>query len=97
RVILPILPLSLPEITTTVSPVFTCILSGTLLSLLDFVFILQYLWCQRYNLHKIAVSEFSGNRAKNTGSARVIIFIDKYSCIFIKFYIRSVRTTHPGF
>src|SRR4030042_503348 len=67
---LPFFPLSLPAMTRTVS--------------FFLIFILQYLWSQRYNLHKILFPEFPGYRTKNTSALGIIFLIQNHCSIVIK-------------
>ena len=76
------MPLSLPVMTTTVSSFFMRILLTSY----------STLRCQRHDLHKAFVSQFSGNRPEDTSSHWVLIFFvfDYNSCVLVEFYIASV-------
>jgi len=45
---------------------------------------LQNLGCQRNNLHKLAGTQFTRDRAKNTSTNRLKACIQQYCCIAIK-------------
>src|SRR5689334_16468770 len=90
--IVPVLPLSLPEITITLSPFLTCILSH----LLDTVVIdqLKNFWCKRNDLHEAVVTKFTSNRSEDTGSTRAFVVSNDDTSVFVKFDVCSINTTN---
>src|SRR5450756_1949522 len=65
---LPRLLRSVPATTTTSSPFFTCLLGITSNNFRG----------QGTDLHKLAISQFPGDRAENSGSPRSIVFCDNH-------------------
>src|ERR1035441_4657830 len=71
---LPVLLLSLPVITITVSPFFTCrFFPGIFYSP---KILLKYLRGKGNNFHELLGPEFSGNRSEYTGADRFFLVID---------------------
>src|ERR1039457_2724908 len=74
---LPVLLLSLPVITITVSPFFTCrFFPGIFYSP---NILLKYLRSKGYDFHKLLGPKFSGNRSENTGSDGFFLVVDDYT------------------
>src|SRR5689334_2025792 len=66
RITSPVLPLSLPETITTVSPLRTCNRTGSF-----FVIILENLRRQRDDLHVVLFPQFPGDGPENPGPTGV--------------------------
>src|SRR5579863_3975274 len=75
----PVLPLSLPEITLTVSFLRICMRFGTPASLPPNILrgILYHLRSQRHDLHKTLVTQFAGDRPEHARSDRLADFVDQ--------------------
>src|SRR5215212_11455172 len=70
RMILPVLPLSLPEITMTSSSVRS--------------FISEHLRGKRDDLHEPAVAQLAGHRPEDAGAARVVLGVDDHRGVLVE-------------
>src|SRR5215212_7633597 len=70
RMILPVLPLSLPEITMTSSSVRS--------------FISEHLRGKRDDLHEPAVAQLPGHRPEDAGAARVVLGVDDHRGVLVE-------------
>src|SRR5215210_6813147 len=70
RMILPVLPLSLPEITMTSSAVRS--------------FISEHLRCQRDDLHEPTVAQLAGHRPEDARAARVVLGVDDHRRVLVE-------------
>src|SRR5215218_8747572 len=76
RMILPVLPLSLPEITMTSSSVRS--------------FISEHLRGQRDDLHEPAVAQLAGHRPEDARAARVVLCVDDHRGVLVEGDVRAV-------
>src|SRR5215210_4083989 len=74
--ILPVLPLSLPEITMTSSSVRS--------------FISEHLGSERYDLHEPAVAQLAGHRPEDARAARVVLGVDDHGGVLVEGDVRAV-------
>src|SRR5579884_710998 len=51
---------------------------------------LQYLWRKRDDFHEVALAQFTGYRAKDTCTSRVVAGRDNDGCVFVKADMRAV-------
>src|SRR5574343_314057 len=84
RTTVPRLPLSLPVITTTSSP----------LRIFSITRPLQNFRSQGHDLHEALGTQFAGDRAKDARADRLELVIEKDCGIAIKAHQRAVRTTN---
>src|SRR5579862_2400609 len=88
----PSLPLSRPVITFTVSfrrrSTRLCSVLTVLISVPSIL--LQYFWCERNNLQKLFLAQFTGNRAEDAGSDWLALLVDQYGCILIEANVSAV-------
>src|SRR6185369_8426970 len=80
----PRLPLSLPVITTTSSP----------LRIFSITRPLQHFRSQGHDLHEALGTQFAGHRAKDARANRLELVVEKNCGIAIKANQRAIRTTH---
>src|SRR2546426_1122777 len=76
---LPRAPLSLPAMTTTVSPFF--------------IFMSEHLRCQRDDLHELLVAQFAADRAEDAGAARLVVRLDQHRGVLVEPDVAAVRAT----
>src|SRR6185312_17053384 len=76
---LPFAPLSLPAITSTVSPFLT--------------FMSEHLRRQRNDLHVALVAQFTADRPEDAGAARVAVGLDQHRGVLVELDVGTVRTT----
>src|SRR5215207_4500413 len=74
--ILPVLPLSLPEITTTLSSLRS--------------FISEHLRGERDDLHEPAVAQLARHRAEDARAARVVLGVDDHGRVLVERDVRAV-------
>src|SRR5919107_4337272 len=74
--ILPVLPLSLPEITMTLSSVRS--------------FISEHLRGERDDLHEPAVAQLARHRAEDARAARVVLGVDDHGRVLVEGDVRAV-------
>src|SRR5215207_7897741 len=74
--ILPVLPLSLPEITMTSSSVRS--------------FISEHLRGERHDLHEPAVAQLAGHRPEDARAARVVLGVDDHRGVLVEGDVRAV-------
>src|ERR687893_331143 len=74
--ILPVLPLSLPEITMTSSSVRS--------------FISEHLRGERDDLHEPAVAQLAGHRTEDARAARVVLVVDDHRGVLVEGDVRAV-------
>src|SRR5574343_719858 len=84
RTTVPRLPLSLPVVTTTSSP----------LRIFSIVSLLQNFRSQRHDLHETLGTQFAGYRAKDARADRLELVIEKNGSIAIEAHQRAIRTTN---
>src|SRR5574343_1294902 len=84
RTTVPRLPLSLPVITTTSSP----------LRIFSITRPLQNFRSQGHDLHEALGTQFAGYRAKDARANRLELVVEENSGIAVKAYQRAVRTTN---
>src|SRR3954462_13513534 len=69
----PVFPLSFPEMTRTVSPLFTLMAMW-----------LKHLRSQRDDLHEVAVAQLARRRPEDAGAARVVGGVDDHGCVRVE-------------
>src|SRR3989339_655572 len=80
----PVLPLSFPAITFTLS------------SFLIFICLPNFL-SQRYNLQKSSVSDFSCNGSEDTCAYQVSVFVYYHGCVVVEPYVAAVFSSNLFF
>src|SRR2546430_2141653 len=76
---LPRAPLSLPAMTTTVSPFF--------------IFMSEHLRCQRDDLHELLVTQLAADRAEDAGATRLVVRLDQHGGVLVEPDVAAVRAT----
>src|SRR3954451_18780914 len=74
---LPLAPLSLPEITWTVSPFL--------------IFMSEHLRCQRDDLHELLVAQLAADRAEDAGAPRLVVRLDQHGGVLVEPDVAAVR------
>src|SRR5882757_796561 len=74
---LPLAPLSLPAMTTTVSPFL--------------IFISEHLRCQGDDLHETLVPQLSADRPEDAGAPRLVVRADQHGGVLVELDVRAVR------
>src|SRR3954470_20213448 len=75
---LPLAPLSLPAMTTTVSPFL--------------IFMSEHLRCQRDDLHELLVAQLATDRPEDAGAARLVVRLDQHRGVLVEPDVAAVRT-----
>src|SRR4051812_34826032 len=76
---LPLAPLSLPAMTTTVSPFLT--------------FMSEHLRCQRDDLHELLVAQLTADRSEDAGTPRLVVRLDEHGGVLVEPDVGTVGTT----
>src|SRR5690606_873812 len=76
---LPLAPLSLPEMTSTVSPLCT--------------FMSEHLRGQRDDLHELLVAQLAADRAEDAGATRIVVRLDEHGGVLVETDVGTIRTT----
>src|ERR1700741_1434224 len=74
---LPLAPLSLPWMTTTVSPFL--------------IFISEHLRRERDDLHELLVAQLATDRSEDAGPARLVVRLDQHGGVLVEADVRPVR------
>src|ERR1700742_2666814 len=74
---LPLAPLSLPAMTTTVSPFL--------------IFMSEHLRCQRDDLHEALVAELAADRSEDAGAPRLVVVADEHRRVLVEADVRAIR------
>src|SRR4051794_3732338 len=82
---LPLLPLSRPAITTTLSPLRMCLLITFLTRRNS-----NHFTCQRDDLHEVLLAQLAGHRAENTGAARIVVLVDHHGRVLVETHVAAV-------
>src|SRR4051795_479659 len=77
----PVLPRSLPPVTSTVS---------SFRIFIAFAIELKNLWCEGDDLHEVAVAELAGHRAEDAGSTGVLLRVDQNGRVLVEGDVRPV-------
>src|SRR6266571_3403392 len=83
RSTLPVLPLSRPAITTTLSPLRIC---RAMISSVNS----NHFTCQRNDLHEILVAQLAGDSAEDARAARVVVLVDHHGRVLVKAHIAAI-------
>src|SRR5690606_31743765 len=75
---LPLAPLSLPEMTSTVSPLCT--------------FMSEHLRGQRDDLHELLVAQLAAHGAEDASAARIVVRLDEHGGVLVELDVGTVRT-----
>src|SRR5918997_4768214 len=74
---LPFAPLSLPAMTTTVSPFL--------------IFMSEHLRSQRDDLHELPVAQLAPDRAEDAGTPRLAVVLDQHGGVLVEPDVAAVR------
>src|SRR6185503_18844496 len=83
----PLLPLSRPVITTTLSPFFTLNFVAMTWS---FPARLQHFWCERDDLHELLRTQLTRHGAEDAGPDRLALLVDQDGCVAVEADRRAV-------
>src|SRR5882724_345506 len=72
----PVLPLSAPVVTRTVSPSLMCLAISHSFS--------DHFARQRHDLHEVLVAEFTGDGAEDARADRVVFLVDRHGGILVE-------------
>src|SRR5687768_9608503 len=80
---LPVLPLSRPAITTTLSPLLMC---RAMIKFRNS----NHFTCQRNDLHEVLVAQLTGDSAENAGASRVVVLVDHHGRVLVETDVAAV-------
>src|SRR5687768_6556053 len=75
----PFAPLSLPAMTTTVSPFL--------------IFMSEHLRSQRDDLHELLVAQLATDRTEDARPARLVVLLDQHGGVLVEADVRAIRAT----
>src|SRR2546428_7221479 len=85
------LPRSFPDSTRTVSPLRTWPLCGaTSFTFRDPAYISDDLWCERNDLHELALAKLAGHRSEDARPHGLVLIVDEYCRVVVELDVRPV-------